>query len=233
MKKRGSHVGFVLSFMVFVFFLFFLYVAIEPAVKSNENKKVVFEYLKTEILARSYDEFIQSSTKLNDGIDLQGASCFNINFEDLEKTGAVVKDENNIQASKVSGNSLSISDSNPSDKFYRIYFANSFKNSEMENCFTLAETDYTIGSLQKKDYIFENKIVTIINKHVSNYSGLRADLKVQEGADFSLIFTEENGNEIKTEDKEVTTDIYAEKIPIIYVDSEANIKSGSLTIKVW
>jgi len=46
LSKRGSHVGFILSFVIFVLFILFLYTTIQPAIKIQKEKTLFIDYLK-------------------------------------------------------------------------------------------------------------------------------------------------------------------------------------------
>ena len=50
-KRGGTHVGVILSFVIFVTFLIFLYTTIQPAVKLNKDKQIVLDLLKEEIIS--------------------------------------------------------------------------------------------------------------------------------------------------------------------------------------
>ena len=82
MKKRGSHVGVMLSFAIFLTFLIFLFVALEPAITSGQNKKSVLNYLKIELPKM----FNSSLTEINEVADR-----YNHDYEDL-KTDLKISD---------------------------------------------------------------------------------------------------------------------------------------------
>jgi len=58
-------------------------------------------------------------------------------------------------------------------------------------------------------------------------------LRVPEGNDFSFNFTYNDGTNIGTIKQIPSVSIYAEEIPVLYVDKEANLEPGAITIKVW
>ena len=94
------------------------------------------------------------------------------------------------------------------------------------------EEDYEIKSESSGKEIFESLINETKYEYENNYTFLKEELKIPDASDFGFVFV--NGNTlVKTDDKKTSTSIYAEEIPILYVDGEANINSGFLTIKVW
>ena len=50
MEKKGSHVGIMLSFVIFVTFLVFLYSVIQPIIKTGQEKKISLDSLKIELV---------------------------------------------------------------------------------------------------------------------------------------------------------------------------------------
>jgi len=48
-NKKGTHIGKVLSFVIFVIFIFYIYAIIQPAIKTDKNKQSLLDYLKIEL----------------------------------------------------------------------------------------------------------------------------------------------------------------------------------------
>ena len=62
LNKKGSHVGLVVSFLIFIVFISFLRIILEPALVSNEEKKVILEDVEKELI--EYREEIGLASKL-------------------------------------------------------------------------------------------------------------------------------------------------------------------------
>lgn len=238
MNKRGSHVGVVISFVVFIVFLVFLYSITEPVLNVNRDKQFILEHLKTELVKNVSGELIIYSFKIKDrgGLISPGIYCFKINsnLEDSSEIGSIVVGESVIIASKISEEGLLlINDSNPRDKFYKVYYSREFSNNnELLNCEEIDSKNYN-GSLRTEGYIFESKILELIGEYGRNYDILKTNLGIPKGSDFSFSFINKDTEEIKTFDKNLSVNIYAEKIDLHYIDSNASINKGAINIKVW
>ena len=64
-NKRGSHVGIVLSFVIFVTFLAFLYTIIEPTIKIQQDKESLLNYLKIELMETFSADLTSTSITIN------------------------------------------------------------------------------------------------------------------------------------------------------------------------
>ena len=49
-NKKGSHVGFILSFVIFITFIVFLLVVFNPRINFKQNKEPILSHLETELL---------------------------------------------------------------------------------------------------------------------------------------------------------------------------------------
>jgi len=231
MKKRGSHVGVVLSFVVFVTFLIFLYSILEPAIQTRGDKQNLLDYLKTEIIEESLGELITATIVINESY-FPPELCFEIE-QISDKAFYIVKNQTGgITTSSSEGNKLKINWTNKENRFFKIYYSdeelNSYGLSE-ENCAD-ADGNYSISYVRNNNYIFEDKIEELINYNKDDLRGL---LDFPKEDDFWIGFEYEDGTIIKLEEPEVSTNIYAEEFPIQYIDRDANIKSGFINIKVW
>ena len=73
----------------------------------------------------------------------------------------------------------------------------------------------------------------MINRYEIGYENLKDELKIPVGSEFGFSFTNRTSGVVGTEEKNISTSIYAEEIPIQYIDGEANINPGFISIKVW
>ena len=101
-------------------------------------------------------------------------------------------------------------------------------------CQVLRETDdYLLGLTRTNERIFETKIIDSVNIYKIDYENFKSDLKIPAGSEFGFSFTYDNGTIIGTEEKNISISIYAEEIPIQYIDTDANFSPGFINIKVW
>lgn len=228
--KRGSHVGTVLSFVIFVTFLVFLYSVIEPAIKTQGDKQFLLDYLETKLTEKCSANLIRVT--ITNSSNPTGYDCLKVDNTELEVLGldSIVKDENN---NFINSNSLNgfLKIAWTGETFFKVYYSEeSFKDfpTSNNNC-----ADSIIESVRTKEYIFETKVIKLKEEYESDYENLKDELKIPDGSEFSFSFTYSNGTIIGIGEKEVSTSVYAKKIPIQYIDEEANVLLGFITIKVW
>lgn len=245
-SRRGSHIDIVISFVIFIVFLGFLYSIISPA-KVQENKEAILNYLETEIKDKLSANLISSS------INIPGDytwDCFQvehtINFE--EGLNVIVKDENEIPIrfgliDTPDKKYLRI-DGTPNKKSFKIYYSEEkFEDFPLnsEGC-TFAPNTYhletednpikQVGLVRTEKYIFETKVEKVF-KDDDSYKEVKESLNLPYGSEFSFNFTFNDGTSVAWENKKVSTNTYAREIPVQYINEEANITLGYLNIKVW
>jgi len=237
-NKKASHVGIVLSFVIFITFLVFLYSIIEPLTKTQKDKQFLLSYLETELIenfsAKLTIVLITNSSELLD------EDCLEINSSAFGTNGLnfIVKNKTKdiVNFTVLTDEGMIIEWTND-EEFFKIYYSEEkFINSTSDYSCTLPVADvnnYSVGSIRTKDQIFESRVISLIDTYESDYKTLKEDLKIPLGTEFGFGFIYSNGSVIGTEEKNISINIYVEEIPIQYMDYEANINSGFLNIKVW
>jgi hypothetical protein len=237
--KRGSHVGIVLSFIIFVTFMFFLYTTLEPAIKIKEDKQFILNYLEIELIGKLSGSL--TSITLVIGKDVN-QDCIELeNFLDKELINKKLIVKNNLEEvleSKSLEESLFVDRGDDQVDFFKIRVSEEFEEieeGEMENCKELKEDNegYKIGSIKSNKYLFETRIIELKENYVSDYDSIKKELNISTGNEFGFDFIYNNGTVVGTEIGETKRDIYIEEIPVQYVDKEANILPGVIRIKVW
>ncbi len=51
-SKKGSHVGMMLSFVIFITFIVFIIIMFDPIIRSGKNEKYLFDQLEIELLEK-------------------------------------------------------------------------------------------------------------------------------------------------------------------------------------
>ena len=98
------------------------------------------------------------------------------------------------------------------------------------SCLEIGEGDYSIGSSREQKMIFETRMRGVVGEYGADYETLKEKLGMTRDFSFSFVLDDsEEIGEISSAGKEV----YADRIPISYVDSQAEIKSGFINIRVW
>tara|TARA_Y100000310_G_C20542534_1_gene744013 strand:- start:67 stop:801 length:735 start_codon:yes stop_codon:yes gene_type:complete len=232
---KGSHVGVVLSFIIFVSFLVLLYPAlIDPALDTGENKQALLEHLRTEITENISAELTTASVELTLS---EGNNCIKLkNF--LSSTGItsrniVKNDKEKNQASYVSGNFLKINRDSINDDFFKVESSQEFASvGDRAGCVEIAEEDYVVGLIRTKEYVFETKIISLVENYRTGYGSLKNELGLPSSTEFDFIFEQNNKTQIGVKE-EISTEIYAEEIPVQYVNKEGGILLGKIIIRIW
>ncbi|MFH1586005.1 MAG: hypothetical protein ABIB79_04515 [archaeon] len=233
MKKKGSHVGMMISFLVFITFIAFLYSILEPSLKVNNDKDFLLNHLETEILENCSGE-MASITVINNSQSSYDCLKIDISPTGLNLTGSrlIVKDKDNTNVHYgYFGNTLWIE--NNTNKLFKIYSSEFItpQNSTV-NC-PVNSTNYTIGLFRTEKYIFGKKIKNLISEINSNYEDVKDQFNVPPGGEFGLEFVDSKGTVTRTLEKNVSIDIFVNEVPINYIDNQTNLVSGFINIKVW
>jgi hypothetical protein len=230
-SKKASHVGVILSFVIFITFLIFLFSIFGSPIKFSQSKEPLLDYMEIEI----DNSLTTNLTVMTISPEPTTNNCIQINDASLSVSSlkAVVKDkDNNLVPSKVIGDYLYIKWTH--QQFFKIFYAedlvegNDYSGS---NCYQLVNSD--INSYREDYYFSEKKINKLISDIKTNYTKLKMDLGLPANDDFSISFTDAEGNVTQAGQKEVTTDIYSRQIPVQYFDSLAKVNSGFINLKVW
>ncbi len=241
-NRKGSHVGMVLSFVIFVTFLIFLYTIVEPTIRMQRDKESLLDYLKIELMERFSTDLTSASITINKTLPQPCIELLNLVTELNITPVVIVKGElGKIFPSKIEGNDFKIDRGTEEieEFFFKIYYSGEFEevigwtfDGECKSYDKDLE-QYTIGLVRTDEYIFETKINDLIEEYETNYDNLKSDLNLPLGNEFGFSLIHSDETKIGTEEREISADIYAREIPVQYVDEEANINSGFINILVW
>jgi hypothetical protein len=222
MEKRGTHIGIIASFSVFILFLVGLYVIMNP-IKGATDKELIMNYVEGKLLEDFSGNLTVALIKPN------STGCMSVNYRDIgvnEDINSIVKDkDNNVIDSEKHGSSLFIKDS--SENLYWIYYSyQDFYNTApvSGNCYSPI-----IASVRETKEIFEEKIINRIN----NFPEFKDSLNINSQAEFSFSFEMDNKTTIEVGAKNTTLEVFAKEFPIQYYDNKANKLNGIIKIKVW
>jgi len=242
-NKKGSHVGIVLSFVIFITFLLFLYTIVEPVMKTQRDKEALLDYLKIELIKRFSTNLTSVAIMTNTTVK---ESCVElVNFTGEVEVGSrlIVKDQlGNVSQATISGSNLFIDRiiEESGLVFFKIYNSEEFDELDegaMDGCKVLkrVEKGYIVGLIRTDIYIFETKVINLTDEYKieEGYESLKDELKIPFGSEFGFGLTYSNKTKIETKGKNISTEIYAKEIPIQYVNKEANINLGFINIQIW
>ena len=252
MKKRGSHVGVVLSFVIFVTFLIFLYSIVEPTITTQRDKESLLDYLKIELMERFSTDLTTATISINRTWYVYNCvKLMNLTEEIEIDSHIIVKNKlGNISKANISesdNTDLFIDRENTQEVFFKIYNSEEFEElneTTISPCTELEKDEigwgghaigYSVGLVRTDEYVFEEKIVRLIGEYEieAGYENLKDELKIPLGSEFGFGLTYSNETKIGTEEKNMSTNIYVREIPVQYVDKEANINLGFINIQVW
>lgn len=232
MNKRGSHVGMMISFMLFVMFLIFVRIIFEPTINSDETKQKFIEGIERSVIESASEETIITTVSVSSSSVCLSISNYLDDFNAYD--GVVIKDENGdtIQASISSGDSstLQIERTGSSIDFFKIYSSEGFDSLNEESASCTALSDSNIKGTKRKSYVFERKITDLIS---ADYENFRKSLNMPNDTEIGVEFEFENKTIIKTPEKNITANIYIKESSVEYIDSDANVMAGKLRVKIW
>lgn len=237
MNKKGSHVGVIISFAVFIIFLVFLLVILEPTLTISGEKEDILD--NTGALLKNYleSELTTATFQINLGVNIAG-NCVKFENSDSIITGF---GGSNIFAKNAAGTILGHDWTAPdltvsndgANRFFKIYASSAIDSSEstLVGCRKIEDDDYIFGITKTEESIFEQNIITAMELYESDYEILLENIGISE--EFGFDFTYNNGTIISTGESEQNKNVYAKEIPIIYIDNSLNRNTGSITIKTW
>ena len=241
--KRGSHVGMILSFVIFITFIVFLYSVFKPAINTGENKKAILDDVEKGVLENISSNFTTAIVQIKNGknsrdncIQFQGllSSLFisGISYNYMLK---VKDDSGTIQSGyQFGGADLIIDRTDNSKTFFKIYLSPNFTTIGTKSCTLIPGNNFNVGSITTDNFPFESKINYLADYYTNSYNKLKADLKIIPGNDFGFVFTKSDGTVgASAGNPPKTANVFTDEVPIQYIDNNANILSGFINIKVW
>lgn len=240
-NKQGGHVGIVLSFVIFITFLIFIYSIVEPATRVERSKQKTLELLTPVLM----EELTEDMTSVTVNLEkYEGSSdCINLPaVTGIFNMGSVAKNEKEgvIPSTLKDDDTTNVNWSKVNDgEVIKIFYSKEFESIEtgLSGCDVLVKNvTFDYGLIRTNEYIFESKIISTldsINNSREYYEELKTNLSIPLGDEFGFGFKDKDGNITQTQEREAMANIYVEEIPVQYICDEANINSGFLIIKVW
>jgi hypothetical protein len=247
-NKKGSHVGMILSFMIFITFVVFVFVVLKPMVNTGGGKQMTLDDTEMKIMQNVSGNLTSTSVSfagivnpVQTCVTLQNIiAVLNIN----PPYRVIVKNEtSNTQQAYLFNPTIAnieINRGNKDNTFFRIYESQKFSGlttNPIGSCFMVKNTEissqYKIGSVFSGAYAFESEVRKLIEQYNSNYTAVKENLKITPASEFTFYLILSNGSLIQTNQSIKAKNIYAQETPIQYIDNEANIQSGYIITKTW
>ena len=242
MNKRGSHVGVVVSFVIFVTFLIFLYTMLQPITVKERGREYILDYLTLNLLGEATGNMtsmlitVLESTGNQDCIDMQ-------DFPEIPENqveNLLIKDsEDVVYAYQVrpSGN-VWIDTGKNFIGILRVYYGDDVERSPQGVNTGCNPKPYAIGYIRVFSEIFGEKIYELNESYYVDYEGLKAHLGIPEDTEFNFYVLDGQRSDppiIKAALYPTPTDrsVYVEETPIQYLDEDGNMLFGFLLVEIW
>ncbi len=237
MNKRGTHVGIVLSFALFVTFMFFIFFVLEPSIKFNKGGEAFLDTIEANLITKLSDELVVVTLeKDNPILDCLKLTPTNINtFLDRDLISE------NILAKNLDDNLVdSIYDENAfyfnsyEETLFEVFISNSIEQVDNYEIPNSCQSQFTTKSISKDVLISEAKVFEIKQDYESiDYDDLRNELGILSENDFGFDFEYNNGTVIRVGEPDNSNSVYVKQKSVIYFDVQGNKKPGFLRVKIW
>lgn len=258
-KRGGSHIGFILSFAIFVIFIIFLFIIIAPANKRKTQRDFILDKLSDDIVENVTGELTTFEINVNPSFPLGPDNCF-VFTPPIKAEEVVVKDYiGDIVPTRrrtgIGSDEIHIKRINPiSDKFFHFFIADNIPEPNDESfgyCDSneLTEPFYNLGQINSQEYIlkwyvegihiFPSEYTGLVEHYNNNYDGLKKHFGVPELYDFYFTFEDAGGNLVEPnshaglDNPPDSEEVFVKELSLNYIDEEANINRGLLIVKLW
>ncbi|MFA6023441.1 MAG: hypothetical protein WC781_05120 [Candidatus Pacearchaeota archaeon] len=241
-KKGAAHVEIIISATIFIVFLMFLFVLLNPFKKTVSDEVINTAYININEMVKTNFSSVSinliEDNELIDKIKLKG--CFSINtLSDIdcsENRKIIVKNESGsiINSNIIDGKILI--EYSEKDRYYTIYCSNEIELHEngINLCQYVESSQYVLGSIRLKEVWSEKKLNLLNETYYNQYTSLKEKV-VPQGTEFSILITDINGNVkfnlLKNVPKGI--DVKARQIPIDKINKDANVTKEVLRILIW
>lgn len=232
MNKKGSHIGMILSFVLFVTAILFLYDLLNEPTKSNEEGEILLNQVK-DALDRNLKENVTTATISFPS--KTGCVWINTSFldEGVSKNHSVKKTSGEQINSSIDGDKLSIQKgASP----IRIIFAKGLESNSFSSttCSEIKLSDSgTKFALSEKEEYVEKKIVDFINSFSNEYSANKEKFLLPLTLNYNVRFILENETKLGEEKTASSADFFIKHYPISYLNLSGDLVAGYFEISIW
>ena len=156
-KKRGSHVGVILSFVIFITFLIFLFSALQPTLKIEKDKEATLEYITNSIVELSSDNM----TIENVVVDNTGNNYECVIIDKLEDNKEIIVKFNEEIILYYVNQQIIVGGLEPKKYLFKIYYSDLIiQQSSNEPTCTADKTNTNpeIGFINKETFVIINHV---------------------------------------------------------------------------
>lgn len=207
-NKAQMHVEIIISFIIFVGFLIFIFVFINP-LDTTPGKQISTEEVKQALIRNMSEEMGILSVIVKTTED-----CYFLT--DVNEYGS---------------NFIEIKEA---PRKYTIYFSDVFGEGII-SCTSKPDRNFTLGVYYKDEIIFEDYVKGLKNSYEKNYELTKKDLGVS--SDFSFSFKDFSGDILPalSVSRESPTGVErdAQEFPVRIIDSSGNIQNLVINVRIW
>jgi len=214
-KKAQGHIEIILSFIIFIGFLLFIFMFLNPFTKTKETGYIM-DNIQKSIINKISDDVGRLSVIVNEDDKCYDKTKFSqyLNVEDKIR---VVQDNKNTRK-------------------YDVYYGNFFIENNPEPDCSLGE-NYTLGTYSIEKMIIYDKISVLKDDYESDYDNLKKSLRITNDFLFKIrnLAGEEDSLLSVEYPKNIPTgiDIEAREIPIRIIQNNGIIIEKKLYIQAW
>lgn len=227
--KRGSHVGFAISFVIFIGFVIFLIGMISPKINVSSGPSSALRDVSDNIIENSTSNVVVASVSPSPSFKGQ-YDC--VNASGLNISGNLIAKSGNGEIVNASEDRIRWSDSG--QEIFGLHYSDSdIGNSPSPSCSNTSSSD--VGLVESKEQVIFENIGDLITNYGSQYEVLKNDLGVPEDNDFEFDFILANESKINASFGEIPTskEVYASSDSFTYLDEKLNRKVGRLEVRLW
>jgi len=228
-NKKATQVGIILSFVIFITFLIFILVILDPSSNMKNSEKPLLETLKTNIKSFCSVEITSFILSLPSSAD-----CYTLDESpySLEGLNASARNQDKTVLNIYRASDILYIEKNVADTIYNVDYSPTNLN---ENSFSgpVGCEALNIESIKKTNEIVEPKIVELIYTQETNYDSLKQQFNLPSEKDFGIRFEFENKTIIGEPVPEQSKTTYVKKFQVIYLDMDANEKIGNFILYIF
>ena len=227
-KIGSGHFEMIISFVFFVGFVFFIFIFLGPQNSSSLSGSVIAG------LYGSFEEAVYTNLTTMFLSANHTGGCFDVDLPEEIFVFPLVA--NGVHVMDISGsdiNSRLVSDDlgiNSDEDYFRVFLSPEFSNNYAGVCGSLL--DYRLGGLSERNVVSYSALESMKAKYISNYEGLKDDLRIPGVFDFSIISRDFPAINMQ---KPVPNgvDVIVEEHIFEVLNSSGSLINGRFVLKVW
>lgn len=236
-KSSQSHIEIILSFIIFVGFVFAIFAFFKP-VDSQKISLLAFERMQQKIVNNLSISYQFIPLILSPGLIPSSKSCFKINNSYGKDAPILVKNSSGgIVYTDMKKKEISLNTKDAPGKFFYIYLSNNTNTYTFKGggCQELDESNYSFGAFTYETAILLENIYLFNNQYMANYEKLKVDLGLENNFEFVVSDLNRNIilNDSLSKNKLKTGNVLAREFLFKAVDKNLTQVNLRFSLRVW